>query len=1096
MGHPARSSTARLELPLAYESSGFFVARSALLPFSELVAWNQGLEPTETEAAECCIHARAELVARLRVAFARGELREAIFFASPDLERGLESWLSGGSAEPKLDRTFARYFQRMAGRATPFGLFAGVSLGVTAGLQKLELGPRAGYRRHTRLGMGYLVRVLTEAAGRRTVREQLRFEPNSTLYRASGRVRFATLDSIQRLEKAESYPVVDVEPSPHLELALARAASGATLEELGDALESPELTRTEIDEFVLALVDNQLLVPAWLPAVTGPEPFAAAVASMSEHGELAPEARLLGSACERLAELDRTGIGQSVGAYRSLAEELRGLPSSVEPSELLQTDLVKPGTGLVLGEALTSQLLRAAELIQRTAESPRDPRLDDFVERFAARYEARWVPLVEALDADLGIGFEPFHDAAGANLLEDLPRRAARPALHPFTARDELLQKILTHALQSGGLVYELDRATLELFAKRGAEPLPESLAVAVKLARAADGKLRLIQPSVIAPSAAVTLARFCHANPELEHALKTHVELEQARAGDVLLADVVHLPNGHLANFLLRPVLRSHEIVYSGKSGAPEARQLPVTDLYVSVEGGRVVLCSKRLAKRVSIRIANAHNFGAGSNLPIYRFLGALQGAERGGLAWGWSWGLLESSPFLPRLVHEDVILSAARWTLWGHELKAIVKAEGSRAFALIQELRSCRGLPRWLTLGEADQQLVVDLDNVLSVEVFVHEVRDHVRVVLEELLPVPAELAVHGPEGGFVAELLVPFVRREVVQLPAEPTARPLPAALGDVPAERSFGPCSEWLYAKLYVGRAQQEQVLFEIERSVVRPCMGSAVRKWFFVPYADPHPHLRLRFQGAPHVLLQTVLPALQQCIAPMLEAGVVWRFQLDTYERELERYGGPAGMALAEELFWADSEAACSIVALSSGDDELRWQLTLLGIDRLLGDLGFDLGERTALARTAADDYGAEFGATTATWKKIGDKYRPLAARLTELLWPREHTVDGPLAVAAAALRARSDKLASVRVGLERLVRAGSLPVERSALARSFAHMHAIRVLGLAARPFELVIYDFLRRQYAARVALTAATLPGTDGILEEAPLRGLASGPP
>ena len=46
---------------------------------------------------------------------------------------------------------------------------------------------------------------------------------------------------------------------------------------------------------------------------------------------------------------------------------------------------------------------------------------------------------------------------------------------------------------------------------------------------------------------------------------------------------------------------------------------------------------------------------------------------------------------------------------------------------------------------------------------------------------------------------------------------------------------------------------------------------------------------------------------------LLEDGQLWRLQLDTYEREVERYGGPEGMVLAERLFQADSEAVLEIV---------------------------------------------------------------------------------------------------------------------------------------------------------------------------------------
>jgi thiopeptide-type bacteriocin biosynthesis protein len=45
---------------------------------------------------------------------------------------------------------------------------------------------------------------------------------------------------------------------------------------------------------------------------------------------------------------------------------------------------------------------------------------------------------------------------------------------------------------------------------------------------------------------------------------------------------------------------------------------------------------------------------------------------------------------------------------------------------------------------------------------------------------------------------------------------------------------------------------------------------------------------------------------------MVRSGLLSRFQLDTYEREVERYGGAAGITPAEKLFHADSEAALAV----------------------------------------------------------------------------------------------------------------------------------------------------------------------------------------
>ena len=58
--------------------------------------------------------------------------------------------------------------------------------------------------------------------------------------------------------------------------------------------------------------------------------------------------------------------------------------------------------------------------------------------------------------------------------------------------------------------------------------------------------------------------------------------------------------------------------------------------------------------------------------------------------------------------------------------------------------------------------------------------------------------------------------------------------------------------------------------------------------------------------------------LHALTAPLLDAGLLWRVQLDTYEREMERYGGEAGIGLAERVFHADSYAELTCCSMTSG----------------------------------------------------------------------------------------------------------------------------------------------------------------------------------
>jgi lantibiotic biosynthesis protein len=131
-------------------ASGFFAFRTPLLPFDELVAWGDGLQATsalhDPARLEMAFAAdRGRLCDRLRTLFARTEVREALFVASPGLEEQLDRWSRDAESETgrKIERSLARYFLRMAGRATPFGLFAGCSVGEMGDTTRLIVAERA-----------------------------------------------------------------------------------------------------------------------------------------------------------------------------------------------------------------------------------------------------------------------------------------------------------------------------------------------------------------------------------------------------------------------------------------------------------------------------------------------------------------------------------------------------------------------------------------------------------------------------------------------------------------------------------------------------------------------------------------------------------------------------------------------------------------------------------------------------------------------------------------------------------------------------------------------------------------------------------------
>ena len=116
-----------------YRSPEFFALRTALLPFRVLIEWADGVRaPGLVESAEFAEAVAGDMTVlgtRLHSYALRAEIEEALLVASPSTHEALVRWPATASEDRRLERTVARYFQRMAGRATPFGLFAGCSVG-------------------------------------------------------------------------------------------------------------------------------------------------------------------------------------------------------------------------------------------------------------------------------------------------------------------------------------------------------------------------------------------------------------------------------------------------------------------------------------------------------------------------------------------------------------------------------------------------------------------------------------------------------------------------------------------------------------------------------------------------------------------------------------------------------------------------------------------------------------------------------------------------------------------------------------------------------------------------------------------------------
>jgi len=1053
----------------------FFVLRTPLLPFSEFLAWGAGGAAVD----------RSTLRGRLREIVTRPSVREAIFIASPSLDESFEFWLAEPESErgQRVERALVRYVSRMTGRPTPFGLFAGFSVGRVGRATALELDSSRSYRRHTRLDNGYLLALAEEIHRRPELRASIRYRPNGSLHRAPGWLRYAET----RLNGwLRTYHLAALRRTDALESALESARPGILLEDLAQELARAYAEQVTIEEtraFVGELAASQLLVPDLVPAVTGPEPIHGMVAEFAAAPELAGMAAVLDEVRGALEALDATPLGQGGSrAYRAVARRLGSLPAEVEIDHLFQVDMVVPAPNAELGRAVTDEMARVLAVLHRIQGDSFISPVARFRDEFDARYGGREVPLLEALDEESGIGFDRWAaPSAESPLLEGLPLALPGEPAGMWNAREQLLLRKLEEAWSTGADQIELDDVDQAALAASDPRPLPRSLAVVATLVAEAPASggdrprdYRLHFHSALGPSGVKWIGRFCHGEERLLTEVEAYLRDEAALDPDAVFAEVVHLPEGRLGNILLRPVLRDYEIAYLGRSGCEPDRQIDVSDLFISVRGSRVILRSGRLDRRVIPCLSNAHNVSNSRSLGVYRFLCELQLQDAMGGLITWYWGGLAKCRFLPRVVIGQTVVSDARWNLDRARIREFAELSEAERVAGIQRLRRELRLPRLVTLNDDDNVLPVDLENALSVDSFVHLIRNRETAQLREARHLEGVCAA-GPEGSFAHEMVVPFLDGS----PCDPVS--LPPSRRSRPLARSFPPGSEWVYLKLYSGVSVADDVLLAYAPVLDDLMAAGAADRWFFIRYADPDPHIRLRLHGVPDAL-RGARDAVEKLAAELHRGGLVWKIQTDTYEPEVERYGGPDGIALCEQAFCADSAAALSLVEALSDDQaaDERWQLALIGIDCLSGDFGLGLDERRELSVRMRDDLAAKLRVAPSLDRALGARFRAERAALEGLLDPAL-LADGPLAPGLEIFAERSERLAPIAAALHERAARGRLTVPVIELVNSLHHMFANRLLRSVLNEQELVLHDFLGRLYTSRLVRAAQAARSAAG---------------
>ncbi|MCC3776353.1 lantibiotic dehydratase [Streptomyces sp. UNOB3_S3] len=821
-----------------------------------------------------------------------------------------------------LHRALLKYAIRIATRTTPFGVFGGSTL-AGFGDEPLVLGRPGEHRKHARVGFPWLKqltdRAVAELGGR------IRVVANPTTHLSGDRIVVMVNPQAADGKVHETSSVRYTPPVRHVMGMAGRPVTLTAIREgLGEAF--PDAPGEVLVRFVDELVERGILIRELTPSAFDTDPAARwARAGLDADGEVAGRLR---AAREAVDAYRATRVGEGIGELNAVYAALRTDANATQ--EQLQVDLTLAMSGQVPAGVAPKVEAAVSAMIRMSLLSARFPELQRHTERFAEAFGQTLVPLHRVFDPVRGIGAPAGYPGSSHRMSE-----SSYGEDEVFLFGRRLRAELIDRARRTGETTVRITEDDLAAFPPAPGAP-PTSYDVFFQLdggrpgldggelggELGQEGEVRItLSPIGVAIPAGKASGRFAYGDPSVDAHVRELTAAEKAAHPDAILCELDYVSNrARVNNVVVAPSVYDHQLkvttgVFDDDLPAPE--QIAFADLLVGADGGRFHLVHAPTGKPVAIRTANLVNPEIATG--VVRFLQEL--ALDGSVRPAWTWGEMEPLvDFLPGVEFGGVTLSLPTWRVPPLSGTPDEQDERLRRWAVEAKL------PQYVYIGMLDNRLLLNLSDRIHRDLLRREVADGHESVTEA--PVPGRMGIVRDHDGrrYASEGVFSAVARRPVPVPPPP-----PAPRFDVTADavRTLPPGTEWWYLRVYGDREKQQEILTRLAAG-----LADVPDQWFHIRYADPDDHLRIRVRSA-----AVPLDRVRELIGGCVRDGLAHRFSVDTYVRELERYGGVDAMPVAERVFCAESRFLAAHPGLCLAPEAMAAAYRLEEDEKLDGTLG-------------------------------------------------------------------------------------------------------------------------------------------------------------
>lgn len=542
----------------------------------------------------------------------------------------------------------------------------------------------------------------------------------------------------------------------------------------------------------------------------------------------------------------------------------------------------------VISKKYTQHISALIELLTRILPDPEESEdMLGFMQRFSKRFDRGDIPVMVALDPELGVGYGNLHNKTNSESV-------LGKVMGGQSKKSDTFSFLNTLGLFPIGETIYLDKSVSDKSPSMTKRPLPNSSSL---VGSVLDD--HLIVERIGGHSFTQLAGRFTAASNDILKICKEITTIEENANPEVIFFDIAYNAELSVDNVNRRQRLYRQELNLLNFTELDNP--LTLDDLFISISGKEIVLRSRKLNKRMVPRMSSAYNYRR-SDLPVFRFLYDL--------SFYGIWPDLTFEPLIlfpdkqyyPRFQFRNIILSLA---------KVKITKDVVTGGSLEDKIRSLRSLIRYFKLGNTikvlggQESLVMDSTRQGDMKLLLSELEKKESLYIEEL-PVSVNPLIIGENGkSYTNQVIIPLVHRNEVYYGSGSITSI------DCSTKRAFLPGKDWISLEIY-GHTSGTNSLLTGPLTAVLQQFQEQIKCWFFIRYNENGDHLRFRIQLKHKRFREEIMEVVHSYLEPLYSKGLLSDVSLRTYNREMERYD-IAGIDKVELHFRLDSELVMELI---------------------------------------------------------------------------------------------------------------------------------------------------------------------------------------